>query len=296
MIRQFIEPSDTSTQAAIFLSGSGSNAEKILETIAHSPDTQLSISVLVTDRPKTSRAVELGDAFNVPVVGVDIRTFYRSRGQKRISIKTPEGRTIREEWTNEVRRQLAAYQVDFGIFAGFVPLCNLAGDFPCLNVHPGDLTYEVDGNRHLVGLHTIPVELAILQDLDYMRSSVIIAEPYEGKGENMDAGHILGISPKVTIDLQGYTLESLKEIASCRPERRPPKGYCDLLEAVASHNQELLKVGGDWVLFPPVVQAFAHGRFGTDDKGTLNFEQETWTPVSTVEFDGVNQTPHLVKN
>lgn len=292
MIKPFCQTNTGKARAAIFLSGSGSNAEEILKAFHASENPPLDIAVLATDRPKSSRAVELGDMYDVPIVGVDIREFYRERGQKRISIMTPEGRAVREEWTHELRRQLAPFDIDFGIFAGFVPLCNLAADFPCLNVHPGDLTYEVNGARHLVGLHTIPVEFAMLEGLDYMRSSVIIAEPFEGKGENMDAGHILGISPKVPIDLMGKSYEQLKQMTSSRPENRPAKGYCDELEHIADHNQELLKVSGDWVVFPPVVFAFAEGRFGEDENGHLYYKaDQEWRCVKTVEFSGTGATP-----
>ncbi len=277
--------------AAIFLSGSGSNAERILEKWQAAGRAGLKIEALVTDRPQTSRALELGQNFGVPVVAHDIREFYAARGLKRISIATPEGRTVRAAWTEELRRRLAAHAVDFAIFAGFVPLTNITADFPCLNVHPGDLTYEKNGARYLVGLHTIPIERAILEGLDHLRTSVIIAEPYEGRGENMDAGPILGISPKVPLDLGGRTLAELREIAARRPDQRPPKGYGDELEAIAKDNQDTLKEGGDWVVFPRVVFDFAAGNFGHDDRGGLYYRGETdWQPVKTVEF-GPTDTP-----
>ena len=120
MIKPFCQIKSDKARVAIFLSGSGSNAEEILKALLISENPPLEVVVLATDRPKTSRAVELGDLYDVPVIGVDIREFYRERGQKRISIKTPEGRAVREEWTNELRRQLAQFEIEFGVFAGFV--------------------------------------------------------------------------------------------------------------------------------------------------------------------------------
>ncbi len=270
---------------AIFLSGSGSNATKILEKHRDQGADAFRVAALVTDRPKTSKAFQLGEEFNIPVIALDIAEFYRERGVKRITIATEDGRRVRGEWTNEIRQLLAPYAIDFAAFAGFVPLTNLAADFPCLNVHPGDLTYEKDNARHLVGLHTVPIGRAILEGLDHLRTSVIIVEPYEGAGDNMDAGPILGISPKVMIDPQGKSLDELRAIAAERPEKRPVKGYQDELEAIAENNQELLKVGGDWVVFPEVVFAFAAGRFGYDDQGGLFFEHGgNWLPIKTVEF------------
>ncbi len=267
-------------RAAIFLSGSGSNAERILEQYSQNRPDSIEIVAIVTDRPKKSRAEEIANAYDLPMVAVDIREYYHAKGLKRISIATPEGRAVREDWTNELRRQLADCRVEFGIFAGFMPLCNLAADYPCLNVHPGDLTYEKDGERHLVGLYTVPIERAILEGLDYLRTSVIIVEPYEGSGKNMDAGPILGVSPEVPIDLRGHSLEELQAIADARPEKRPLKGYGDILEHIAEHNQERLKEGGDWVVFPPVVFEFAAGNFG-EAEGQLFYKQQA---VKTVEF------------
>ncbi len=273
-------------RAAIFMSGSGSNAEKLLERWRRE-SPPLEIVALVTDRPESSRAMELGATYDVPVIRHDIRAFYFDRGCRRITIATPEGRRIRQEWTDELRVRLASFDIDFGLFAGFVPLTNLTRHLPCLNVHPGDLTWLKDGERHLVGLHTIPIERAILEGLGYLRTSVILAESYSGKGDDMDSGPILGISGKVIIDLQGASLAELRELAAARPVQRPVGGFCDRLEAIAEHNQELLKRGGDWVVFPEVVWAFAGNRYAVDGGGGLLYRQaDAWQPVRTVIYDG----------
>ncbi len=273
-------------QAAIFLSGSGSNAERILARVRTAGTAApLAPAVLVTDAPETSRAQDLAAEFNLPVVANDIRAFYRQRGLSRVSIATPEGRQAREEWTDDLRRQFAPYRIHFGILAGFVPLTNLTGDFPCLNVHPGDLTYIKDSRRHLVGLHTVPIELAILEGLDHLRSSVIVAQPYTGGGDNMDSGPILGISEPVNIDLHGATLAELQACAAQRPAHRPPGGYQDQLEEVAKRNQETLKQNGDWTVFPQVVFDFAAGKFAQDQGQALYYRLAgKWQPVETVVY------------
>jgi folate-dependent phosphoribosylglycinamide formyltransferase PurN len=273
--------------AAVFMSGSGSNAERLIQSVRESSAPSWEVRVIVTDAPLKSRAVEIAERFGLPVIKHDISEFYRSHGETRVSIKTEKGREIREKWTDCLRSMLSAYEIDFGVLAGFVPLCNITGDFPCLNVHPGDLTYEEDGRRILVGLHTVPVELAILRGLESMRSSVIIAQPYTGKGDNMDSGPILGVSAPAAIDLQGHSPAELAELAASRPEKRPKGGYADTLEKIAEHNQEKLKINGDWIVFPPVVEDFASGRFATDEKENLFYSQNgSWIPVKTVEYDG----------
>ena len=64
----------TRPSAAVFLSGSGSNALRILERWESLADAcSYDVSVLVTDAPETSRARELGRTFGLPVVENDIR-------------------------------------------------------------------------------------------------------------------------------------------------------------------------------------------------------------------------------
>ncbi|MDT8391526.1 MAG: hypothetical protein RRC34_13570 [Lentisphaeria bacterium] len=283
---------DVKPSAAIFLSGGGSNAEKILEACSTAGEkAPFKVVVLVTDRPGSSRADEIGRSYGIPVVALDIRAFYRERGQSRVSIATPEGRAVREAWTDELRSALREHAPDFGILAGFVPLTNITGDFPCLNVHPGDLTYEKDGRRYLIGLHTMPVERAILDHLPAMRSSVIIAVPYTGGGDDMDSGPILGVSGPVPIDLRGETVDSLRAIARERPAKRPVGGYKDRLEAVAEVNLERLKIGGDWEVFPKVVFDFARGLFGHADGGDDLFFRMSgkWMPVETVVYSAAGR-------
>ncbi len=273
-------------RGVILLSGSGSNAEQVLRRWRAATSPAWTPAALATDRPEESRTRALAEAFELPWVGIDIRAFYRERGEPRVTLLSERGRAIRAEWTAALRAALAQYRPDFGILAGFVPLTNLTADFPCLNVHPGDLTVEdADGRRLLVGLHTLPIETAILAGLDSLRSSVILAQPYTGSGGEMDSGPILGISAPVPVDFQGRARAELQDCAARRPERRPPGGWRDDLEAVATHNQERLKEGGDWTVLPPVVDDFAAGRFATDRNGTLHYRgADGWMPVATVEY------------
>lgn len=267
---------------AIFMSGTGTNAEKVLEN--RDAEAWQPV-VIVTDAPDNSRAAEIAANFSLPLVALDIRKFYREHGESRTSLQSERGREIRGLWTIELRRLLSEYQIDFAILAGFVPLSNITADFPCLNIHPGDLTVEKDGHRLLVGLQSIPVETAILHGCDAMRSSVIIAQSYSGVGGEMDSGPILGISSAVPIDLQEHDLRDLSAIAENRPATRPVGGYKDSLADVANHNLELLKRSGDWCVLPGVVNDFAAGNFATADDGSLKFcVNGIWQKITTVEY------------
>ncbi|MFA4945588.1 MAG: hypothetical protein WC789_12915 [Lentisphaeria bacterium] len=279
-------PAGTRPRAVILLSGGGSNAERLLEALATAgAAAAYEVAALVTDNPAGSRAGELAQRFNVPLVANDIREFYRRGGESRVTLATTLGRELRDRWTAELRRQLAPLRPDFGILAGFVPLTNLTGDFPCLNVHPGDLTVLKDGRRWLVGLHTVPIERAILDGHRELRSSAILALPYTGEGNDMDNGPLLGLSGPVPVDLQGHSLAELRAAAAARPPQRPAGGFRDLLATVAQHNQERLKAGGDWVVFPRTVEMFAKGRYGQDAAGGLLFRLgDSWLPIETVVF------------
>jgi len=285
MINNFLEKGEIPYKMALFISGSGSNAEKILEYHCKKNCKNWIPAVIVTDNPLKSRAVEIANMHNIDCVKLDIRTFYKKRGEDRVSILTESGQRIREEWTNELRSMLKSYKIDFGVLAGFVPLTNITDDFPCLNVHPGDLTVVENERRVLVGLHTVPIEAAILRGHNSLRSSVIIAQPYTGQGGEMDSGPVLGISTPVEVDLFGKNIKQLMRIASERPPKRPLGGYKDELEALASRNQERLKENGDWILFPPVVDDFASGKFALDDKGELVYcDSSGWVNIKTVEY------------
>lgn len=280
-------------RAAIFLSGGGSNAGKLLESLKGLRKTPWEAVCLITDAPTRSRAGEMAEEYGLPLVALDIREFYHARGEHRISIRTEAGRAVREQWTNELRKLIAPFEIDFGLLAGFVPLTNITGDFPCLNIHPGDLTVEdASGVRTLTGLHTIPVETAILSGTDHLRSSAVVVQPYTGAGGEMDTGPVPGVSGKVPIDLMGYSLKKLRDLAAARPAPRPPGGFKDILETVAAHNQERLKACGDWKLFPRVAADFAAGKFALDDDGrTMYFHDNAWLTVKTVIYKDSGPEP-----
>ncbi len=252
----------TNPAAVIFMSGAGTNAEKLLESAYYGKSWHC--SVLVTDRPERSRAAEIAARFGIPCLEHDIFRFYRDHGMQTIGIGTEQGFAVRQLWTDALREKLKDYACDFGLLAGFIPLTNLVGDFPCLNVHPGDLTYEKNGKRILTGLHALPVERAIAEGLDYLRSSVILATPFTPGAKEMDGGHILGISGKIPL---------------------LPRESAVSDEDFVKKNLENLKKAGDWSLFPSVVNDFASGRFSTDEAGELLWNDTfRWRKVRTVEY------------
>ena len=282
MSKVFIKVLKKKPEAAIFLSGNGSDTEKILSDFADHKDERHWIpKLLVTDRPKTSRARVIAEKFGLPLIEHGIAAFYRSHGSSHVTVATPEGRRIRELWTESLLEKLRPYDLDFAVLAGFITLTNIAAVLPCLNVHPGDLTYEKDGRRLLTGLHTVPVELAILEGLDHLRCSVILVRPFSGKADEVDSGHILGISEKMPLDLKGHSLEELRAVFRSRTHGHFHGANRDLLFDLANYNQERLKSAGDHIVYHRVIDDFAAGLFSESGSGALLYRGQ---PVKTLEY------------
>lgn len=255
-------------RTVIFMSGGGSDAEAVLQYLAAGRRAFRAVA-LATDAPLVSRARELGARHQIPVVELDLRSFYRERGEDSIRLDSPRRCAIRQEWSDALYSRLATFSPELGILAGFIPLTNLTGRFPCLNVHPGDLTLEDDsGRRLLAGLHILPVERAILARHGALRSSVILAQPYTGDGSReMDTGPVLGVSEAMPLELEGATPD---ELAALRAARIPGRPVNDKLRRLATANVERLKVAGDHVVLPRAAEDFAAGRFYAEGK-TVGF-------------------------
>lgn len=269
------------------MTGSGTNVRALLrqeEDLRRKPGTSpYQVVVLVTDNadPKECKAREIAaQSGNIPVVELDIREFYRKRGEKRVTVATPPGRRIREEWTRELLGLIRSYGAEIGAFGGFVPLTNLCADLPCINIHPGDLSVLQEGKRYLVGLHTIPIKRAILSGRGELRSSTILATPYTEKLE-MDEGPVLMISEPLALEFP----------AGLGPKELEEEEKGKALEQMARRHQERLKERGDWVIFPLTVKLVAEGRFGLGEGGQVYFEGRLTECGVKLPFPGLLQDP-----
>ena len=253
----------TPVRCAVLMSGSGSNARALLDYERTRDSCPYHVAAVVTDAPETSLAEEIARTYGVPFAGCDIRRFYAAHGENSIKLDTPRRRELREEWSGELFRTLGPFAPEFALFAGFMPLTNLASRLPCLNVHPGDLTRrDAAGRRIYAGFHVLPVEEAILNGEHFLRSSVILVQPYSGDGgREMDEGPVLGISAPLPVDTGGVSPEELRRIRDSRVRGVP----CDdLLRRLALAHIERLKLAGDHVVFPRAAADFAAGAFGCD--------------------------------
>lgn len=262
-------PKGSPARVAAFMSGSGSNVTRLLE-LQHKLSSEAAcpfeVVAIVTDNPDPDecKAREIAASFgDLPLIELDIRAFYADRGHPRVTIKTDRGYEIREDYSAALWEQLQPLAPDIIALGGFVPLINLVGKLPAINVHPGDLSVLLDGQRYLVGLHTIPIRRAILAGRSELRSSTILATPYTKKIE-MDEGPVLMISRPLPIELpEGVCPDDLKG-----------KANRDRLEQIAKEHQNRLKEVGDWEIFPLTVKLVAEGRFAMDEDKAVYFDGE----------------------
>ncbi|MCQ2377726.1 MAG: hypothetical protein MJ016_00745 [Victivallaceae bacterium] len=277
-------PHDATAPArtALFLSGTGSNAEAILRYESEGKRA-FRTTLLVTDAPDASRAEVLAEKYDLPLFGLDIKKFYLEHGESSIRLDSEHRRAVRDLWSDEIFRVLLHQKIELVLLAGFVPLTNIAEKLPALNVHPADLTqYGPDGRRLLAGLHYRPVETALLSGHKTLRSSVIQVQPYRSDAD-IDAGPVLGVSAPLPVDLGGATVEELQKIFSART---PGKSGDKLRELAAAHV-ERLKTNGDHIVFPQATEDFARGAFATHN-GQLYYYGKN---VAVVEYTASGAVP-----
>jgi phosphoribosylglycinamide formyltransferase-1 len=116
---------------AIFCSGSGSNAEKIMQYFqAHA---QIEVALLLSNRPQ-AYALQRAKKYNVPTVTFNKQEFYE---------------------THQVVKTLKVYQIDLVVLAGFLWLVpeSLLAAFPqrIINIHPALLPKF--GGKGMYGHH-----------------------------------------------------------------------------------------------------------------------------------------------
>ena len=99
-------------RAAVFMSGTGTNAEALFRYHAGHPECRFVPALIVTDAPEHSRARELAAAWNIPLVEHDIRAFYAARGETAISLVSERRRAIRSEWTEALRELVLPWKID----------------------------------------------------------------------------------------------------------------------------------------------------------------------------------------
>lgn len=241
-----------------FVSGSGTNAIKIIEKLNESNyDVALIFSDVRDDRhkkngEKRSKAKDIAKEYNISYEFEDIRDFYQVRGVKRAG-----DLKLRPEFDKLVIEKLEPYNIDLIALAGYMSITSkpllerYSGRI--INVHPADLSIINGQDRKYIGIHV--VEEAIMAGEKELKSTTHIVR------EKVDHGEILVISEPVPITLpDGVTIKKLKKDKKLRKK-------------IISINQKKLKENGDWIIYPLTLKLISEGKFGINGEGGVYFEQ-----------------------
>ncbi len=272
---------------AISLDGPGSNTRKIIEHHIVERDAgkpSYEPAMLLTGTP-SSNAVKISTEYSsrgltLPVLFHSFLDFFKARGLD--SIKEDKDMPIRRAYDNITLNLLSAHGIDCVALAGdeYVKTSVICNTILTVNVHPGDLRAKYDSGKNAgkpkyTGLGWIPSAKAILAGEKEVRTSVHIVT------DKLDCGPVLAVSapqlvPEISalekIALMGGK-KSLGELIDCVKTMPDVAGKIPLV-SIAKDCQERLKVNGDWVIFPKVLQYIAEGRYARDEKGSMYFDKE----------------------
>lgn len=273
--------------AAILMSGTGSNARKLLEYVP--PDQsapRYEVRLIVSDNPGSNYR-RIAEEHGVEGVLNDIYEFcgvpHPDRGLNPEDRKKLREHARREQFDRSIDRILDSRGVKLVALAGYdwVIAPFLCRKYIVLNVHPGDLRVrDSAGRRRYIGLGWVPTAKAILagESLVHSTTHLVTAE--------LDGGPIARVSQGVSIDLPAGT----------GPDNLLPDGVelgdvirslggGDTLEFASSilvtHSkavQERLKELGDWIEFPRTVDEVAalmrSGRLARAVSGKLLLDEQ----------------------
>jgi folate-dependent phosphoribosylglycinamide formyltransferase PurN len=257
----FSPDSERRMRVACFVSGSGTNARKIID-FSHREGSSYDVALIFTDvrddrlkrdGSKRCRAKDIAEEHGIGYECVDIRDFYKARGVKRAG-----DLKLRPEFDRLVLDAVEPHAIDVVALAGYMsvttqPLLERF-DGRMFNVHPADLSIMEGDERKYVGIHV--VRDAILAGETEIHASTHVVR------EKVDHGEILVISEPVQVKLpEGVALDDLGQ------DRK-------LLAKVVDAHQDTLKERGDWVVYPLTLQMIAEGRFALDGKGNVYLDGE----------------------
>jgi len=260
---------------AILMSGSGSNARKIIEYNSKFLDIRL----ILSDNPD-SNYKSIARDFNIDQALNNIYRFYgvepgkiSAAGRKRFQDK--QKRLTFDALTDKI---LKGYNIELIGAAGYNWLLSplLCSNYIIVNVHPGDLRVRDEtGKRRYIGLGWIPTAKALLNGEQYVHTTTHLVTA------QLDGGAIARVSAPVAVGLAedfdrrqllpfGVTLKELIRDVNNNGGREYGSS---LLYSRSKELQEKLKVVGDWREFPITMHQVAdymlQGRLHRDESGLI---------------------------
>lgn len=236
-------------RVAAFLSGSGSNVQKVLQhqdRLAREEGLPpFEVVFLFSDRSDGGCAGEkIALEYGLPYFSYDIRAFHRIHHRKR-TVATQEGMAARREYDRFAGRLVQSFDIDVIALGGYMSYTTLSG---CVNVHPADLSILTpEGRRKYVGDHAVHDAIAAGEKV--LRASTLWTDA------GVDTGPLLMVSEPLPVTLPVPLDEALKN-----PRR---------FQQVVDEHQERLKKIGDWKIFPRTIEMIARGRFALDEENRV---------------------------
>jgi folate-dependent phosphoribosylglycinamide formyltransferase PurN len=276
---------------AIFMSGTGSNTEKILERFAkdlkEGEPKFLPKAILVDNLAAEKNAGGIIDRFREKVDAdfeIKIRlNNYEEFKNKHIRWDKEE---IRQKYDNLNAEYLYNNRVNLVALAGYNLIIKGEGllSYVILNVHPGDLRVRnKNDERKYVGLAWVPSAKAILNGEIKGHSSVHLVTP------EVDEGPLLAVSKSQYLDMDhlanitklcgdAENIKGIKKYIRDHPEVGGERlGKMFPVYGIAKDLQERLKVNGDWVIFPETIVRVANKDYKKDKEGNIYYKDKQIT-------------------
>jgi len=240
-------PSDGVLRVVGLMSGSGTNLRKILEhqeRLKQTEGSYLFQMVAIFSDNAASKALEIGRDYDLPVIVHDLGSFYKKRNAPRSDLK------LREEFDRLTVQMLSVFKARVAAYGGYMSLATseLINAFIGVNVHPADLSIEINGRRKWTGAHAVRDQIQAGEK--FLCATTHLIEPA------CDMGRIFMISKPLAVEIP-------KDADLKDPAR---------LQKIADQNQERLKQNGDWVIFPKTIEEIARGNFQQDESGKFYYQ------------------------
>jgi len=233
-LKQLYKPEKVMRVAA-FMSGTGTNLRKILETKGN-----FEVAMIFTDNAdERCNAKKIAFEFGIDYYCNDISKYYSSRGYD-----DRKNMDVRKEYDRETVKLLEKHAVDVVVLCGYMSLVTeeICNKFLTVNVHPADLRIlDSNGKRMYAGCMGADCVRKVIENTGKeIRSSTHIVTT------EVDGGPVLMVSEPVEVS-------------------EPDKVH---------EYFEKLKENGDWKIYPETIKRLAEGRFWTDESIVLDLVEE----------------------